>query len=129
MQTRDQKYAARAYTDVQARLREYGRNQAAIDQYGGMAHKLPVLIRTAGLAQALAFVARSKEPHKHLLEDVERAIDRTDGATLADASRNAELPEYMRLTQEVLAALLWYKRYAESVMGVEDASAAEVATQ
>ena len=55
MQTRSQKYAARIFKQVE----ELQKHHDAGDQkqYGSMAHKLPVLIRTAGLSQALGFVA------------------------------------------------------------------------
>jgi CRISPR-associated protein Cmr5 len=85
-----------------------------------MAHKLPVLIRTAGLAQALAFVqARGKNAHKKLLDDLATVISAQNGETLATTSRTAPLPDYMRLTQHALAALLWFKRFAQSVLEVE----------
>jgi CRISPR-associated protein Cmr5 len=94
-----------------------------------MAHKLPVLIRTVGLAQALAFVqARGKkDAHKKLLDDLAAVIsaqngetlDASTGETLATTSRTAPLPDYMRLTQHALAALLWFKRFAQSVLEVE----------
>jgi CRISPR-associated protein Cmr5 len=41
---------------------------------------------------------------------------------LLEASRTAPLSAYMRLTQEALQALLWFKRYAQSVLNVEGGS-------
>jgi len=118
MQTRDQKYAARAFervSDVFQHMTEGNRKK-----YGSMAHKLPVLIRTAGLAQALAFVdSRSEEPQKRLLEHLAEAVGVGTKGDLLNRSRTAPLTEYMRLTQEVMAALLWYKRFAQSVLGVD----------
>jgi CRISPR-associated protein Cmr5 len=38
---------------------------------------------------------------------------------LLNTSRTAQLAEYMRLTNDVMAALLWYKRFAQSVLGVD----------
>lgn len=114
MQTRDQKYAARVYDKVSKVLKDER------DSYGSMAHKLPVLIRSAGLVQALAFVdARGKEAHKHLLRDLAETVDQKDIQALLARARQAPLSEYMRLTQQVIAALLWYKRFAQSVLGVD----------
>lgn len=92
-----------------------------------MAHKLPVLIRTAGLAQALAFVAASgqkKSAHQQLLEGLAQAIAHLNGgqqtaAQFLEKCRTAPLGDYMKLTYEALAALLWYKRFAQSVLDVE----------
>jgi len=118
MQTRDQKYATRAFeqvSDVFQNMSEVNRKK-----YGAMAHKLPVLIHTAGLAQALTFVeSRSEEPYKRLLEHLAEAVGAGTKADLLDHSRTAPLAEYTRLTQEVVAALLWYKRFAQSVLGIE----------
>jgi CRISPR-associated protein Cmr5 len=102
-------------------------SKQARDEYGSMAHKLPVLIRTAGLAQALEFVNTRKKPAQHqLLDDLALVVLHAQGRdALLKLSRKAPLGEYMRLTQEVLQALLWFKRYAQSVLKVADASAGE----
>jgi CRISPR-associated protein Cmr5 len=116
MQTRDQIYAATIYEQVSAVAKE-----PEYKQYGAMAHKLPILIRTAGLMQALSFVeARSKkEIQKRLLIDLKATIEPKDPRTLLVHAQQADLSEYMRLTQQVMAALLWYKRFAQSILGVD----------
>ncbi len=112
MRTRDQEYAIHAYEKVSAI-----KDAAERTSYGSMAHKLPILIRTAGLAQALSFVeTRGKEAQKRLLSDLGETIGRQN---LAGIARSAELTEYMLLTRQVMDALLWYKRFAQSVLGVE----------
>jgi CRISPR-associated protein Cmr5 len=115
MQTRDQKYAARAFAQVSGVLEKDWKKK-----YGSMAHKLPVLVRSAGLAQALGFVeARGEEPQKRLLEHLAQTVGAGTKDDLLNRSRTASLPEYMRLTREVMAALQWYKRFAQSVLEVE----------
>ena len=115
MQTRNQKYARKIYEQVAAIS-----DPAEAKKYGTMAHKLPVLIRTAGLAQALAFVdSRGTPEQKRLLAHLAELLSLTDADTLLEQSRIAELPEYIRLTRQVQAALVWYKRFAQSVLGVE----------
>ena len=87
------------------------------NKYGSMAHRLPILIRTAGLAQAVGFVeSRGDDSQKLLLQHVSRVVSVDN---LGEASRKANLQEYMRLTRDVMAALVWYKRFAESVLGVD----------
>ncbi len=117
MQTREQKYAQDVYNRVCAITNDERMNRK---KYGGMAHKLPILIRTAGLAQALTFVeARGDKSGSQcqLLRDLGATVGCSD--KLAAKARSAELCEYMRLTQQVLDALLWYKRFAQSVLNVE----------
>ncbi len=116
MQTRDQKYAADVYKRV---LEVKKAEKADRDRYGAMAHQLPILIRTAGLAQALAFLdSRESEGHKQLLIDLTATVGKPVGTLTANA-RGAEMSEYMNLTRQVMAALLWYKRFAQSVLDVK----------
>ncbi len=119
MQTRNQEIAS----DVFERVQKLEKNEKK-KQYGSMAHKLPVLIQTAGLVQALSFVqAKSTSKGGKILEtllnDLAQTLEFTNGDALVSASRNAELSKYMYLTKRSLAALLWYKRFAQSVLGVE----------
>ncbi len=123
MQTRDQKYAATVYEQVTKIKKE---EEKHYKRYGAMAHKLPVLIRTAGLAQALEFVnSRGKKEQKQLLNDLAITIEQQDTSALLNRARRSELSAYIRLTQQVMAALLWYKRFAQSVLGVDPSEATE----
>ena len=107
--TRNQRYAAKIYDQVQS----VPASQRTA--YEGMAHKLPVLIRTAGLAQAFAFVAaRGEAAHQLLLDHLVEVIGAGSRESLLVRSRTDELAKYMRLTEEVLTALLWYKRFAQT---------------
>lgn len=121
MQTRDQRLATEVYNRVEQVKEKYPDEKTPYrKEYGSMAHNLPVLIRTAGLAQALAFVqARGKDAHKDLLNDLAEVMGKSDGKALAEKSRTVNINEYMFLTQQALAALLWYKRFAQSVLKVE----------
>lgn len=122
MQTREQRYASGVY---ELMSRTVARDDMYKQAYGSMAHQLPVLIRTAGLAQALEFVAtRTQDAQKDLLRDLALVLQFSKEGDLLAASRSVTLGSYMRLTHEVLHALLWFKRYAQSVLNVEDASVA-----
>jgi len=121
MNTRNQEIAS----DVFNRVKELENNPKK-KQYGSMAHKLPVLIQTAGLAQALSFIdAKSKSPSGRvlgtLLNDLALTLKTQGSQELLSRSRNAELSEYMHLTRQSLFALIWYKRFAQSVLGIEAA--------
>ncbi len=119
MQTRNQEIAADVFEKVQ-KLEKNDKKK----QYGSMAHKLPVLIQTAGVVQALSFVhakskAKSGKVLETLLNDLAQTLEFANGDALVKESRNAELSKYIYLTKRSLAALLWYKRFAQSVLGVE----------
>jgi CRISPR-associated protein Cmr5 len=146
MQTREQLYARKVYDLVDAhRLatepvadamkEQHAELKKKRKRYGSMAHKLPVLIRTAGLAQAIAFVsARGKDEHILLLSHLNEVLRTTgslgsgqslDGPGQNGRSRAAGIEEYTRLTEESLMALLWFKRYAQSILKVEITDEAE----
>jgi CRISPR-associated protein Cmr5 len=124
--TREQEYAAKIYKQVG---QIDGKPRAEQKKYGSMAHKLPVLIRVAGLAQALQFVeSRGSDEQKLLLHHLALTLRFADDegedaikaeAKLLDSTRTSQLGAYMRLTQQSLAALQWYKRFAQSVLKVE----------
>jgi CRISPR-associated protein Cmr5 len=119
MQTRNQEIAA----DVFDRVKKI-KDDPKKKQYGSMAHKLPVLIQTAGLVQALSFVqakstSKGGKVLETLLNDLAQTLEFTNGDDLVKESRKAELSKYIYLTKRSLAALLWYKRFAQSVLGVE----------
>lgn len=120
MTTRQQQYASSAHQKVEALQ---GRDNTFRTRYGSIAHRLPVLIRSAGLAQALAYVdARGKDEGQRLLDDlamvigVEGVKNRND---LISRSRTTALLEYMYLTDQCLDALLWFKRFAQTILKVE----------
>ena len=120
--TLEQQRATLAFQHVQQIPRD---DQRAKDLYGSMAQKLPVLIRTAGLCQALHFVrSRKKEILDTLLDHMAsqlRKVDEgiTNGTSLCDRVRNAELSQYLWLTREALASAEWYSRLSQSELGVD----------
>ena len=128
MLTREQRYAATIFEQV-TELEQASPEKKT--KYGSMAHKLPVLIRVAGLSQALHFVhSRGNDDQKLLLKHLAHTLDFHDDKgekaesaveKLLAHSRTAQLSMYMYLTHQALAALQWYKRFAQSVLRVEAA--------
>ena len=116
--TLEQQRAATAYGHVQQVPPEHR------ERYGAMAQKLPVLLRTAGLCQALHFVrSRKKPPFDLLLDHLAQQMQRAhagiaDGGSLCDAVRSADLPTYLWLSREALSSAEWYARLAQSELGV-----------
>ena len=133
MQTRNQTLAVKVFQKIENLQREFpDENSTERKKYGAMAHNLPVLIRTAGLAQALGFLdAKSNDKegkmNKQLLNDLASTLGKSSTQFLNQSrgDNNQSLGDYLRLTQETLAALLWYKRFAQSVLGVESGEKAK----
>lgn len=145
--TREQRYAAAVFdrvklfhderSKINPSAKRDPKSDLEIKKYGSLAHKLPVLIRTGGLAQSLAFIqARNKEDSSQyrLLRDLEAVLlDKNiqvlaSDKKLAERSREADFEEYMRLTEASLEALLWFKRFAQSELKVDSGQEVENAT-
>lgn len=102
-------------------------NRAEAEAYGRLALKLPFLIRSAGLAQALVFVDQKSEKKIHLLDDLAATVaavtqqpEINTSARLMQAAMLTDDPAaYLELSREVLRAASWYKRLSTSILGVE----------
>ena len=120
MKTLSQEYAASAYKKAEIFGKIHTKGSEERKQYGGMAHKLPVLVRQAGLIQAVTFVyTRGKKGHTALLEDLAQTVNGENAEAFLAKCRTNELTDYMWLTRKTLAALEWYKRFAESVLEIQ----------
>ena len=123
MKTLSQKYLESAAKRVSEIERE---EWAKI--YGGLCHSFPVLVHSAGLAQAVAYhQSKASEDssgnprnaaHSRLIQDYKALLPEFDIVT-------ADLREYIAATRTVLAAWVFYKRFAVSVLGAETANSAE----
>jgi CRISPR-associated protein Cmr5 len=120
IRTLEQEMAEKVYEKVTLVERKHLKGSTKRNQYGAMAHSLPILIRTAGLAEALAFVHSRDKSHGSvmLLEDLGQVVAEKNAGDFAGQSRAAGLQEYMYLTQRALQALKWFKRFAQSVLDV-----------
>ncbi len=121
MRTLEQQFAAAVYPRVKAYEEE---SDKAKKRYGAMAQQLPVLIRTAGLAQALAFVEAkasggNEAPYHQLLDDLAIVLEFNSRGALLERSREAGLDEYVHLTRRALLALTWFKRFSQSILKVD----------
>jgi CRISPR type III-B/RAMP module-associated protein Cmr5 len=123
MATRDQDRAAKAYEHVSTFTGESDAVRAK--KYGSMVHKLPSLLQSAGLCQALHFVqSRGNEEQKKLVEHLAEQLRRVSpsintGADLLARARQAPLGEYLALTDEAMACAAWYRRLVQGVLKVD----------
>ncbi len=116
MQTRSQRFALTVYD----RLTEYTPETPKAKKIGILAHRLPILVRKAGLAQALAFAdTRQGGEGQEFLDHLAVVVNHQDRQALLRFSREAQFQEYMYLTNEVMTALEWFKRFSVSVLNVK----------
>lgn len=129
---RGQRYLDAALTHVET-VRDATQGGSADDKarrqiYGGLCHTFPVLVRTNGLCQTLAYVAAKAaasgtdiparaQAYRDLTRDV-RDILGLQGDPL-EVVRTAPLADYMRYTRTILDAWVFYRRFAVSVLEVE----------
>jgi CRISPR-associated protein Cmr5 len=104
--------------------------------YGGLCHSFPVMVRTCGLCQAIAFSFDKMTPtsdaksdhnvaHELLLQHVSTILGFDGPATLLERVREDDAAKYMLYTRQVLGAWTYFKRFAVSILKVQDARAAE----
>lgn len=99
--------------------------------YGGLCHSFPVMVRTCGLCQAVAFSKAKagerkdsrEKAHDLILQHVSQVLGIQ--GDLLQAVRDASASDYMLYTRRVLSAWVYFKRFAESILKVSSAAGAE----
>jgi CRISPR-associated protein Cmr5 len=100
--------------------------------YGALCHSFPVLVRTCGLCQAIAFSAdklssrdeNRKKAHQLLLQHVAQVLGRK-GADPLPLIRDASAAEYILYSRRILSSWIYFKRFAASILKVESPQEAE----
>lgn len=125
--TRHQQLMTQAISHMQSIGPDAGTRQA----YGGLCHRLPALILKNGLCQTVAFLDAQAagggvqaQAHALVREHLAKTLGRTANGLVAYVA-GAPIEEYMRSTRTVLVAWTFYKRFAVSLLGVEEADAGE----
>ena len=124
--TRQQRYLTQALMHVEAVSRK---PKEVRDIYGGLCHQTPVLVRTCGLCQTLAFIAEKAKTegfgerataYQLLNQHIADVLGVAEGELL-NTIRKAPMLDYMRYTRAVLAAGIYYKRFAGSILKIASA--------
>ena len=99
--------------------------------YGGLCHQFPVMVRTVGLAQTLAFHESKASAggdrgraHTALLSHVAKLLGSTRDSLLRDV-QGQPTAEYLHATRRILGAWIYFKRFAVSVLKVQSGQDAE----
>jgi len=117
VKTREQEWAQSAYDKVRHRQKE---DRSWKDKYVSQVKGFPQLVKTSGLAQAIAFVdSRGEEPQRAFLHDVAATLGYESVEALEERARKAPLADYIHLTRQVLGVAQWYRRYADIIFADE----------
>lgn len=104
-------------------IREAGKQPKEVADYGRACLNFPVLVRTAGLCQAVAFFGSRTAGHRRYLGDLRKQLQASGlfkkDEQLLDGLTEADLIHYMLLTRESLAIADWLKRFAQSELGAD----------
>jgi CRISPR-associated protein Cmr5 len=106
------------------------RGTEAADIYGGLCHNFPIMVRSLGLCQTLAYyeskmVGKDKnrtEAYSQKLSDVHAITDIGTDKVLSTYAASLPVLEYMQLTRNILDASIYFKRFAVSLLKVDSAS-------
>ena len=128
--TREQARSTQAFEDVQE---ESGRTEAERKRYATVMYQLIILVRTAGWLQASEFLlsltnSEKRAAGERLLAALAQQMNRvntdiSDIESLRNKARTAELQEYMLLTREFMATIVWYKRFVQSILKIDASTA------
>lgn len=124
---RDQDRAKLAHRDVLA-VKEKGQESYS-KKYATYVHKMPALISSAGLCQAVWFI-HSRNTGKdaadtflvNLAQQLAYVEPKLKGASaegLCKVVEEATLSTYLRLTQEAFLCSAWYRRMVQGVLKID----------
>lgn len=119
MDTLKQRYAGLVYQKIVNCKEQFKDTPSQIKEYSSMAFRLPVLVKKAGLVQAIAFLLDQKKPaHLQFITDFAKVMLGEEGTpqALLDSVCFAGYKDYRQLTTKSSLALGWFKRYAQSVL-------------
>lgn len=123
MATLDQDRAQIAFKSI-AEVKGW-KDEGRAKKYASIVHAMPALLRSAGLSQALHFVRSRKNKEQQLfLDHLAGQLGRVDATiknadTLLGKVRDADLPDYLRLTHEALACVTWYRRFVQGELNIQ----------
>ena len=90
--------------------------------YRSLCESLPILLRTAGLAQTAAFLKAKSADHKKIYEHLEMQLKELGllhgGQTLIAKSTDPALttPQYRMLLEMTMLVAFWHKRMAQALI-------------
>ena len=101
-------------------------------EYKTRAHSFPAMVMQSGLTQALGFLRAKSQgelgpAYRAYAQGIAAVLDRPGADALHQESITAELPQYRRLTREVLEVAILIRRFAQIELRDDDQPASEAA--
>ncbi len=127
MSTRQQRWAQATYEIVQG----YQKSEKFEKKYRSYCRSLPSLLQQSGLIQGIIFTQtrtgaqhRGEEVGRQLIIDLAKVYDSTKTPErLITEIQKADLREYMRLSSELIAISVWFRRYTSVLLSPDDEEA------
>jgi len=125
MQSAQQRHAEAAYKGVNEVCGQVGPQAQQVKAvYGQLCHRFPSLVMTNGLRLAFSFFKSKGESSNLSVAQAYRLYLKNMGEAVNQDWQNSknvssEGADYLFLSREVLSASVWFKRYAEAILDVE----------
>ncbi len=118
----EQQIAGKARDLVQAQRQENDEKHEKETSYRALCESLPILLRTAGLAQTAAFLKAKQEEHKRVHDHIEAHLkqlgfvdsDETLIVKVTDPELNSV--QYRLLFEMAMTVANWHKRMAQALL-------------
>jgi CRISPR-associated protein Cmr5 len=124
MSTRQQRWAR----EVHQIIISYRGVSSFEKKYRALSRTLPSLLQQSGLIQGLIFAETrtdAKDPQgvelgKALVRDLAKVHSDISSSALIKQIQEAELSDYLRLSEELIDLAVWFRRYATVLLKSED---------
>jgi CRISPR-associated protein Cmr5 len=124
MRTRQQAMLMAAFEHVTAARHQANGRQDFVRTYGNLCHRFPILVRTNGLCQALAFIESKAagegavaQAHALFRDHVGANLDVPERTLPSVHAAGIDAVAYLHATRKLLQRAIYYKRFAVSVLG------------
>jgi CRISPR type III-B/RAMP module-associated protein Cmr5 len=126
MKSKSQIYSQIVFENIAQLVKEHTEENKSVKRYKSLVKRSGGLLRSVGLIQFLSFLAakaagREQEQKHHifLLNHLTDELNKlkiltvTDRFDLIKKIQSQELPQYMRVTQDILKLLQWHRRISD----------------
>lgn len=127
MKSISQALAMSAYQNVQQIKLDGQEHPALLQAYGSLCHRFPSMVMLNGLRLTIAFFDAKGAGQGSITAKAYHAYISHIRQTLKIEGNSFDKmdSEYRLLSQRALQAVVWYKRYAEAILGVTEAQELE----
>jgi CRISPR type III-B/RAMP module-associated protein Cmr5 len=119
MRTRAQTWSSAAFQHVRAQKAD----KSTVDKYRTCCRRMPGLIHTSGLLQALVFTVSRDDTGKAYVGHLARAYlgdEKATHETLITRAQSADVHAYMALARDIADVAQWFNRFARIELGGGD---------